>query len=183
VIDAAYAEFADQSDFSAGLDLAKSRDNVAMLRTFSKAYGLANLRLGWCCAAEEIVDVVNRIRGPFNVSGPAQAAGIAALSDEEFEDALKAHNSHWRRWLTEELTALGLKVVPSAANFLLFQFPEEKGRDAAAADWYLTSQGLLLRRTDEYLLPRCLRLTVGTEAENRAVIGALKTFLALERQE
>jgi len=181
VVDAAYAEFADAPDYTSGLELAREADNVIMLRTFSKAYGLANLRLGWGCAAPEIIDILNRIRGPFNVSGPAQAAGVAALEDEAFMARALAHNAKWRQWLTDELTELGLEVVPSASNFLLFQFPDDPERSAARADDYLTEQGLLLRRTDEYLLPRSLRVTVGTEEDNRAVIDALKSFMSGDR--
>ena len=177
VVDAAYAEFADAPDYSSGLEMARERDNVMMLRTFSKAYGLANLRLGWGCASPDIIDILNRIRGPFNVSGPAQAAGIAALGDDEFMARALAHNAHWRQWLSQQLGGLGLEVVPSAANFILFQFPDDPARSAEAADAFLTERGLLLRRTDEYLLPRSLRITVGTEAENRAVIEALSEFM------
>jgi histidinol-phosphate aminotransferase len=180
VVDAAYSEFADPADYTSGLELARETGNVVMLRTFSKAYGLANLRLGWGCAAPEIIDILNRIRGPFNVSGPAQAAGVAALEDEAFMARALAHNAEWRQWYTEELTKLGLDVVPSVANFLLFQFPEGD-RSAARADEYLTKQGLLLRRTDEYLLPNSLRVTVGTQEENRAVIAALTAFMNGDR--
>lgn len=177
VVDAAYAEFAEAPDYTSGLELARTCDNVIMLRTFSKAYGLANLRLGWGCASPDIIDILNRIRGPFNVSGPAQAAGVAALNDEEFMSKVLAHNAQWRAWMTQQLGGLGLDVVPSAANFLLFQFPENGAHTAQAADTYLSEQGLLLRRTDEYLLPRSLRVTIGTEEENRAVIDALTTFM------
>lgn len=180
VVDAAYAEFADPEDYTPGLELARETDNVVMLRTFSKAYGLANLRLGWGCAAPAIIDILNRIRGPFNVSGPAQAAGIAALEDEVFMARVLTHNAEWRRWYTEALTRLGLEVVPSVANFLLFQFPDAE-RSAALADDYLTRHGLLLRRTDEYLLPNSLRVTIGTQEENEAVIAALTAFMNGDR--
>jgi len=177
-IDAAYAEFADKPGYAAGIDLARGRDDVVVLRTFSKAYGLASLRLGWAYAPEAVVDVLNRVRGPFNVSGPAQAAGAAAVRDTAHLDKVVAHNSRWRDWLEGELRALGLDVVPSAANFVLFHCPGDEAHSAAAADRYLSGEGLLLRRTDEYRLPHSLRATIGQEAENRAVVEALKAFMA-----
>lgn len=181
VIDAAYAEFAEAADYESGGDLARRFDNVVMLRTFSKAYGLANLRLGWGFASPDVVDVLNRIRGPFNVSGPAQAAGTAAVEDDAFLDKVVTHNAEWRAWLSQKLGGLGLEVVPSVANFLLFRLPDEAKFSAAAADAFLSECGLLLRRTDEYHLPQYLRLTIGTEDENRKVVDALTAFMAGER--
>src|SRR5919112_697058 len=161
VLDAAYAEYVRRNDYESGLELVATSENVVMTRTFSKIYGLANLRLGWMVAPAHIVDAVNRIRGPFNVSGPAIAAGIAAIQDEAHIARAIEHNERWLAWLTREIEALGLKVTPSVGNFLLIHFPNEPGRTAKDADAFLTRRGLILRRVDSYGLPGALRMTVG----------------------
>jgi histidinol-phosphate aminotransferase len=125
-----------------------------------------------------VVDVLNRIRGPFNVSLPAQRAGVAALADLDHQEASRRHNEVWRPWLESRIAELGLRVYPSVANFLLVEFPKEPGRDAVAADHYLQARGLIGRRMEAYDLPQCLRFTVGREAENRALVEALSAFMA-----
>jgi histidinol-phosphate aminotransferase len=177
VLDAAYAEYVRRNDYEAGIELVATSDNVVMCRTFSKIHGLANLRLGWMFAPAHIVDAVNRIRGPFNVSGAAIAAGVAAIEDVEHQERSREHNTRWLAWLTEEIGKLGLKVTPSVANFLLIHFPQTKGRTARDADAFLTGRGLILRYVAAYKLPDALRLSVGTEEANRLVVGALKEFL------
>ena len=178
VIDAAYAEYVRRNDYAAGLELAASAENVVMTRTFSKIYGLASLRLGWMTGPAHVIDAVNRIRGPFNVNGPAIAAGIAALSDEAHAAAAVAHNERWLPWLTREIAALGLEVTPSVGNFILIHFPTEAGLSAKDADAFLTRRGLVLRAVGAYGLPNCLRMTIGDEEANRLAVAALKVFLA-----
>jgi histidinol-phosphate aminotransferase len=178
VIDAAYAEYVHRNDYAAGLELAASAENVVMTRTFSKIYGLASLRLGWMTGPAHVIDAVNRIRGPFNVNGPAIAAGIAALADEAHAAAAVAHNERWLPWLAREIAALGLKVTPSVGNFILIHFPTEAGRSAKDADAFLTRRGLVLRAVGAYGLPNCLRMTIGDEEANRLAVAALKDFLA-----
>ena len=177
VLDAAYAEYVVRNDYEAGIELVATSDNVVMTRTFTKIHGLANLRLGWMFAPAPIVDAVNRIRGPFNVSGSAIAAGIAAIEDIEHQERSRAHNTRWLAWLTQEIGKLGLQVTPSVANFVLIHFPETKGRTAQDADAFLTARGLILRYVAAYKLPNALRLSVGTEEANRLVVAALKDFL------
>jgi len=177
VLDAAYAEYVRSNDYEAGLELVATSANVVMTRTFSKIYGLANLRLGWMVGPAAVVDAVNRVRGPFNVSGPAMAAGIAAVQDEAHIQAAVAHNDQWRTWLTSELTALGLVVTPSVGNFLLVHFAPDAGKTAREADAFLTARGLVLRRVDSYGLPNALRMTVGPEEANRLVVKTLAEFL------
>jgi histidinol-phosphate aminotransferase len=177
VLDAAYAEYVRRNDYEAGIELVATADNVVMCRTFSKIHGLANLRLGWMFAPAHIVDAVNRIRGPFNVSGAAIAAGIAAIEDVEHQERSRQHNTRWLAWLTQEISKLGLQVTPSVANFVLIHFPQTKGRTAQDADAFLTARGLILRYVAAYKLPNALRLTVGTEEANRLVVAALKDFL------
>jgi histidinol-phosphate aminotransferase len=148
-----------------------------MCRTFSKIHGLASLRVGWMYGPAHIVDAVNRIRGPFNVSTPAMLAAAASLADTAFLETARAHNEQWRGWLTEEIGKLGLKVTPSVGNFVLIHFPEAKGRTADEADAFLTKRGLVLRALKNYKLPHALRLTVGTEEANRLVVAGLRDFL------
>jgi histidinol-phosphate aminotransferase len=177
VLDGAYAEYVRANDFEAGLELVATTNNTVMTRTFSKIYGLAALRLGWAYCPAGITDVLNRMRGPFNVSHPGIVAGVAAMDDVAHVEAAIAHNDQWLAWVTCALQALGLKVTPSVANFVLMHFPKEGPTTAAHADAYLKSQGIILRRVVSYGLPDALRLSIGTEAENRAVITALSQFL------
>ena len=181
VLDAAYAEYVRRNDYASGLELVATCENVVMTRTFSKIHGLALLRLGWCYAPAHVADALNRIRGPFNVNGPAMEAGIAALADEAHVAAAVAHNEQWLPWLTREIEALGLGVTPSVGNFLLVHFPAEKGRTAKDADAFLSAHGLVLRGVGAYGLPNALRLTIGTEEANRHVVATLTAFVKGER--
>jgi histidinol-phosphate aminotransferase len=177
VIDAAYAEYVRRDDYEAGVALANERENVVMTRTFSKIYGLAGLRLGWGYGPAHVIDALNRIRSPFNVSSAASVAGIAALEDRAHIEAAVAHNERWLPWLAREITALGLDVLPSAANFLAIRFPITPGRTAADADRFLTSRGLVLRAIGAYGMSEFLRLTVGTQEANELVVAALTDFM------
>ena len=177
VIDAAYSEYVSRNDYEAGIELVATTENTVMCRTFSKIHGLASLRVGWLYGPAHIIDAVNRIRGPFNVSTPAMMAAVASLADTAFLEKARAHNEQWRGWLTEEIGKLGLKVTPSVGNFVLIHFPETKGRSADDADAFLTRRGLVLRALKNYKLPHALRLTVGTEEANRLVVAGLRDFL------
>jgi histidinol-phosphate aminotransferase len=176
VLDAAYAEYVRRNDYGSGVELAAEAENVVMTRTFSKVFGLANLRVGWAYGPAAVIDALNRTRGPFNVNGGALAAAVAALSDRVHLELSVAHNSVWLKWLTDEITALGLRVTPSIGNFLLVHFSGEKGKAAAEADGFLRDRGLVLRRMGAYGFPNALRLTVGTEEANRLFMGALADF-------
>jgi histidinol-phosphate aminotransferase len=177
VLDAAYAEYVRRNDYEAGIELVSTFDNVVMTRTFSKIYGLASLRLGWAYCPAHIADVLNRIRGPFNVGAPALAAGAAAIADKAHVERAVAHNDEWLPWLTKELSGLGLEVTPSVGNFILVHFPNDAQHNAAKADAFLTSRAIILRRMEGYGLPGALRLTIGSEEANRAVVLALTEFL------
>ncbi len=178
VLDAAYAEYAAREDYAPGEELVSDSENVVMTRTFSKIYGLAGLRLGWCYAPLGVCDALNRIRGPFNTSGGAIAAGVAALGDARHIEKAIAHNNTWLAWLAQEISEIGIKVTSSAGNFLLLHFNSET--QARAADRFLLGRGLILRAVGAYGLPQCLRLTVGTEEANCLVAAALKDFVAFE---
>lgn len=178
VIDAAYAEYVGRNDYTAGEGLVDDHDNVVMTRTFSKLYALGGLRVGWAYCPEPVADILNRLRQPFNVSAPAQAAAVAALADTAHAEATRAHNDVWLPWLAEKLTECGLHVYPSAANFLLVRYPGAAGRDAAAAEKFFNARGIIPRAVADYGLPDCLRITIGREDENRAVADAMADFMA-----
>ena len=178
VIDAAYAEFATAPDFTDGLELARRAENIIVTHTFSKIHGLAALRVGWGYAPAPIADAIDRIRPPFNVSIPALTAAVAALGDTEFQAKSLAHVEQWRPWLTQQLGGLGLEVVPSAANFVLVAFPTKPGKTAPEAEAYLAQRGLIVRGVANYGLPNHLRITIGLEAHNRALVDHLAAFLA-----
>jgi len=177
VLDGAYAEFNSDPTFTDGLDLAREAENIVVTHTFSKLHGLAALRVGWAYAPLAISEAVNRVRLPFNTSTAGQAAAIAALADTEFQQRSLALVEQWRPWLTQQLGGLGLEVVPSAANFVLVEFPRSPGRIAADAETFLAARGLITRGVGGYGLPHHLRITVGLEAHNRAVVDALADFM------
>jgi histidinol-phosphate aminotransferase len=177
VIDAAYADYVSRNDYDSGLELAATTDNTVMTRTFSKIHGLAALRVGWAYGHERVVDALNRVRGPFNVSTPAQAAAVAAVKDRAHVAQAAAHNAKWLPWLAERIAATGLKVRSSVANFLLIEFDETGARTAAAADKLLMQRGVILRGVGAYGLPHCLRISVGTEEGNKAAVAALEEFM------
>lgn len=176
VIDAAYSEYVRRNDYESGIEMVANFQNVVMTRTFSKIYGLAGLRVGWAYCPAPVADVLNRVRGPFNVSVPAQRAAAAALKDRAHVETSFAHNEKWRDWLTTEIRKLGFQVDDSVANFVLIHFGKDKGKSAHDADAFLCSRGVILRRLMNYGLPDCLRLTVGTEDANRAAVAALAAF-------
>ncbi|WP_420412860.1 histidinol-phosphate transaminase [Roseibium sp.] len=178
VLDAAYGEYVRRNDYESGIELAATTENVVMTRTFSKIYGLANLRIGWGFGPAHIIDAMNRIRGPFNMSGVAIAAGAAAVRDRTFVADSVEHNEKWLPWVTEELEKLGLTVTPSVGNFVLVHFPDEDGKRAADADAYLLERGCVLRMVGNYGLPNAIRMTIGSEEANRTVVAHLKDFLA-----
>jgi histidinol-phosphate aminotransferase len=177
VLDGAYAEFADDPRFDDGLALARDAENVIVTRTFSKLHGLAALRIGWAYCPASIADALERIRAPFNTSIAAQHAAVAALADEEFQARSRAHVATWRPWLTQQLGGLGLEVVPSQANFVLAGFPKTPGKTAPEAEAFLASRGLIVRGVGNYGLPDHVRITIGLEEHNRAVIDALADLL------
>ncbi|MEX0276757.1 MAG: histidinol-phosphate transaminase [Ruegeria sp.] len=172
VIDGAYAEFVDGFDGGAGL--VDRFPNVIMTRTFSKVYGLGGMRVGWGYAAQDIIDVLNRVRQPFNLSLTALAAAEAAARDEEFLTFCQAENARLRVWLAEELAKIGVPSDPSFTNFILARFADRA--EAEACDGFLKTQGLIVRRVAGYNLPTALRITVGDEEACRRVVAAITAF-------
>jgi histidinol-phosphate aminotransferase len=179
VVDAAYAEYVTRPDYDPGVKLVDATGNTVMTRTFSKVFGLGGMRIGWCYAPPDVVDVLNRVRGPFNVSVAAQAAAIAALAEPGWVEKGRDHNAEWRPKLAAGLAAAGIKVWPSEGNFVLAEFgaPET----AEAADAFLRKRGIIVRGVRGYGLPHCLRITVGTAEEVQAVIEGLTAFMQVPR--
>lgn len=182
VLDNAYEEFVDEADYPNAIELVKANENVVMTRTFSKIYGLASLRIGWCYSSKYIAEVLNKIRGPFNVSGPAQVAAIEALQDDEFFTASKNHNKKWLKILFAEFAKIdAIKTHPSIANFILLDFGSAE--ICQKANEKLLKEGVILRDMISYGLPNCLRMTIGIEEENLLVVQLLKDFFANESQQ
>jgi histidinol-phosphate aminotransferase len=177
VLDGAYAEFARDPAYEDGAAMVREFENVVMTRTFSKLHGLAALRVGWAYMPPEMASAVDRIRLPFNVNIPAQLAAVAALGDDEFQQRSLALIEQWRPWLTQQLGGLGLEPVPSAANFVLVGFPKTPGKTAREAEAFLAARGLIVRGVGGYGLPDHLRVTIGLEEHNRAVVEALADFM------
>ena len=176
VIDAAYAEYVTREDYDSGVALVGSTDNTVMTRTFSKVFGLGGMRIGWCYAPPAVVDVLNRVRGPFNVSVAAQAAAIAALAEPGWVEHSRAHNAEYRQVLTDGLRSAGVKVWPSEGNFVLADF--ETVDRANAADAFLRGRGIIVRKVAGYGLPHCLRITIGTAEETGFLLDGLTAFTA-----
>jgi len=177
VLDAAYCEYVKKNDYEAGVELVASTENTVMTRTFSKLHGLAALRIGWGYCPGAVADVLNRVRGPFNVSAPAIAAGAAAIRDRGHQDRAVAHNDTWLAWMNGELSRLGLAPTPSVANFVLPRFAPG---GAEIADVHLRARGIIVRRMGGYGLPDALRITVGTQDECRAVVAALEDLVSAQ---
>lgn len=174
VLDGAYTEYAEGYD--GGARLVEHCDNVVMTRTFSKIYGLGGMRVGWGYGPQEIIDVLNRVRGPFNLSNTALAAAEAAMRDQAWVEKCRADNARLRAWLTEALAEKGVPADASNTNFILARFADQE--EAEACEAYLQTQGLLVRKVAGYNLPSCLRITVGDEPSCRRVAHAIGQFKA-----
>ncbi len=182
VLDGAYAEYVERPDYDAGVALVDESGgngggeggggNVVMTRTFSKIWGLGGMRIGWAYAPPAVIDVLNRVRSPFNVSLLGQAAAVAALAEPGWLEAGRAHNTHWRAWLAAELEAAGLRVWPSEGNFFLVDHGSVAAADAAEAAFQ--ARGVVVRKMGSYDLPHCLRITIGTEQECRLVAEIMR---------
>jgi len=175
ILDGAYAEYVDRDDFDGGLHWGDCTSNVVITRTFSKIYGLAGLRIGWAYAPSHIIEVVNRLRTPFNASGPAMAAAAAAVADQAHVAMSREHTAKWQQRIRQSLASLGLKVVPSVTNFYLLDFSSVAGKDADGASAFLETSGIIPRPGSS---DRFVRITIGTDAENEAVLDSLTRYLS-----
>ena len=178
IIDSAYAEYVTAEDYDSGVALVNSAANVVMTRTFSKIYGLSGLRIGWAYCPSDVIDTLQRIRTPFNTNRPALAAAVAALEDEDHVAKVRIHNADWIARMSDELNGIGIRVIPSVANFILMIFPDDPDRDANAAANHLQSYGIIPRPVNAGGPANCLRVTIGLDHHNEAVIDALREFMA-----
>jgi len=172
VLDGAYAEYVE--DFDGGAALVETRDNVVMTRTFSKLYGLGGLRVGWGYGPQEIIDNLNRVRGPFNLSEPQLVTAEAAVRDRNWAKRCQTENARMRAWLQNALAELGVPSDPSQANFVLARLADQE--EAEACEAQLRADGILVRKVGGYGLPNCLRITVGSEADCRRVVASVGVF-------
>lgn len=177
VLDAAYAEYVQRNDYSPGHDLVERADNVVMLRTFSKMYAMAGLRLGWGYVPKAVRDTILSIKPPYSVNYPAIVAGIASLQDAEFQSRTIAHNDTWMAWTQEQLRKLGLECLPTVCNFFMLRFPDEPKLNAAAAKACLAEHGIMVREMESYGAPEFVRMSIGTEDEMRKVVAVIAEFL------
>lgn len=177
VLDGAYAEFEEDTDYDGAFAMAASTENTVVTRTFSKIYGLASLRVGWATASRTIIETLERLRSPFNINGAALAAAAAAMRDTAHTAASQAHNVKWMGVVLQRLRALGLEIVGESANFVLPKFPDVPGKTAPDADTFLQSKGLIVRSVENYGLPDHLRITIGTDEEVDEVLAALTEFM------
>ncbi len=175
ILDSAYAEYVEEENYTDGIDLVSRFDNVVMLRTFSKIYGLGGMRVGWCYSSIEIADVLNRIRGIFNLSIATQAAALAALYDDEYIERSFQINSEQKKWITGQFESQGVYVYPGEGNFILFTLGSEE--KATACLNYMKERGILLRGMTAYGLSDCLRMTIGLPEDMQVVNEAMKDFL------
>ena len=172
VLDGAYAEYVEGFDGAAGL--VDQRQNVVMIRTFSKLYGLGGLRIGWGYGPTHVIDVLNRVRGPFNLSQAQLGAAQAAVGDTGYAKKCRTENARLRSWLSKALAECGVASDVSCANFILARFSDQA--EAEACDQFLLAQGLIVRKVAGYKLPNCLRITIGDEASCRRVAHAVAEF-------
>lgn len=173
VLDEAYIEYADDGELPDGLTFLAAHPNLLVSRTFSKAYGLAALRVGYAVSSEHIADVLNRVRQPFNVNSLALAAACAALDDVDYLASSRACNAEGMKQLETEFRQLGLSWIPSKGNFIAVDF----GRDAAPINQVLLREGVIVRPVAGYGMPTFLRVSIGTKAENERFLRVLRKAL------
>ena len=171
VLDGAYAEYVIKDDYDGGFSLVNEFENVIITRTFSKAFGLAGLRIGWCYSSEKVASILNKVKGPFNTQTISQEIAIIALEDKDYLKKIINNNDKIKRWFEQELKKLNINTRPSEGNFSFIETSQEK---AIKISTHLTNEGILVRQLDSYGLSNCLRITIGTKQEMEITIKALK---------
>jgi len=174
VLDEAYYEYAKSDNYPDSIRLLDSYPNVIILRTFSKAYGLAGLRVGYAISSSRIISNLNKVRAPFNVNSAAQAAALAAINDDEFLNLSVVNNRAGKLYLYEAFSALGLSYIPTHANFVMINL----NRDSSEVFNTLLGEGIIVRPGIPFGMPSWIRLTIGTPQENELFIKALKKVLS-----
>ena len=171
VLDGAYAEYVMQDDYDGGFSLAEEFENIIITRTFSKAFGLAGLRIGWCYASEKVAHILNKVKGPFNTLSISQEMAIIALEDKEYLEKVVNNNHVVKKWFEDELKKLDINVHSSEGNFSFVETSKERVKIIST---HLINEGILVRQLDSYGLPNCLRITIGTKVEMEETIKSLK---------
>ena len=171
VLDGAYAEYVMQDDYDGGFSLAEEFENIIITRTFSKAFGLAGLRIGWCYASEKVAHILNKVKGPFNTQSISQEMAIIALEDKEYLEKVVNNNHVVKKWFEDELKKLDINVHSSEGNFSFVETSKERVKIIST---HLINEGILVRQLDSYGLPNCLRITIGTKVEMEETIKSLK---------
>lgn len=174
VLDEAYFEYVQEKNYPNGISFLKQHPNLIVTRTFSKAYGIAGLRVGYGVAGKEIIDILNRVRQPFNVNSLAQIAAVEALKDQDFIRASVQCNIDGLIFLKQELKTLGLNFIDSVANFISIDFRDAE--TASKINQFLLNKGMIVRPIAVYAMPSFLRVTVGDARQNRLFIELLKEF-------
>ena len=171
VLDGAYAEYVLKDDYDSGFSLTEEFENIIMTRTFSKVYGLAALRIGWCYSSEKVANILNKVKGPFNTQTISQEIAMLALEDKEYLKEVVDNNYKVKKWFEDELNKMDIKCGSSEGNFSFIQTSEQKAQEISA---HLTNEGIIVRQLDSYGLPNCLRITIGTQDEMISTIESLK---------
>ena len=171
VLDGAYAEYVTKEDYDSSFSLVDQFENVIITRTFSKAYGLAGIRLGWCYSSEKVASILNKVKGPFNTQSLSQEMAIIALDDKEYLSKVIKSNRDTKSWFESELEKIKIKTRPSEGNFSFVEMSDEEAKKIFV---HLANSGIIVRQLDSYGLPNCLRITIGTKEEMEATINSLK---------
>ena len=174
VLDGAYAEYVMREDYDAGFSLVNEFENIIITRTFSKAFGLAGMRIGWCYSSEKVASILNKVKGPFNTQSISQEMAIIALEDKEYLKKVIINNQEIKKWFEEELKKIQINIRPSEGNFSFVETSEEKAKKISS---HLANEGIIVRQLDSYGLPNCLRITIGTRKEMETTIQSLRKLL------
>ena len=173
VIDGAYVEYVQKEDYDKGFSLCDEFDNLILTRTFSKAYGLAALRIGWCYTSQKVADIIKKIKPPFNTTSISQAIAIKALEDSKYIDEIVKLNSEVKNWFESELKSLNIKTKITEGNFSLI---ETSNDGAVKISNHLAKDGIIVRNLDSYNLHNFLRVSIGTKEEMEKTINSLKNL-------
>ena len=176
VLDGAYVEYVQKEDYDKGFTLSDEFDNLILTRTFSKTYGLAALRIGWCYTSKKVANVIKKIKPPFNTTALSQALAIKALEDTQYIDKIVSLNIEIKTWFENELKKMNVKTMITEGNFTLIESSLEGANKIAN---HLINDGIIVRRLDSYNLPNFLRISIGTKEEMEQTINSFKNLNAL----
>ena len=174
VIDGAYAEYVERENFDSDFSLIKKYENIVMTRTFSKVYGLAGIRLGWCYSSPKVTSILNKVKGPFNIGTLAQHFALIAINDQDHVKMTVKKNQINKKWFEKELSRLNINTVKTYTNFSLIESTNEMAIIITEA---LEKEGILIRQLDSYNLPNCLRISIGNLDDMKKIIKIIECLL------